>query len=184
MRDYSEISKEVRAKFACNHPEQERRNKPDRNCRPMIVMQCLICGDLVGRFISAKDLSAAEIAALPLFDVKRQRDYDAQKLAEITEIWEGEKDKEKAAWWARYKAHLQSPKWKALSAKVILRAQGICEGCRKHPATQTHHLTYRRMGDEMLFDLVAVCDSCHAKIHLKQEEAGKIALAQALIQVP
>jgi hypothetical protein len=173
MRDYSEICNEIIAKYACDHAKKERRNKPDRNGRAMTVTQCLRCGDRVGPFISAKSLSQTEIAALPLFDAALERDYDARKFAEITANWDAEKKKEDAKWWARYEAHLRSSKWKALSRKVILRAQGVCEGCRSRPATQAHHLTYQRMGDEMLFDLVAVCDPCHSKIHPKEEDTDE-----------
>jgi 5-methylcytosine-specific restriction endonuclease McrA len=74
-------------------------------------------------------------------------------------------------WWKAYEVHLQSPKWKALRKKVIERANGICEGCGRNKATQAHHLTYERVGDEMLFDLVAVCDECHSKVHQKAEPA-------------
>jgi 5-methylcytosine-specific restriction endonuclease McrA len=170
VRDYSDISNEVMAKYACSHAKTERRNKPDRNGRPMVVTQCLRCGERVGPFIPVKTLSAAEIAALPLFDHVMEREYDSAKFSEINTLWDAEKKKADAAWWARYETHLKSPKWKAISRKVILRAQGMCEGCRSRPATQAHHLTYERMGDEMLFDLVAVCDACHKKIHPEEEE--------------
>jgi hypothetical protein len=169
MRDYSEISNEIMAKYACDHPKKERRNRPDRNGRLMICNQCLRCGERVGDFISARSLSAAEVTTLPRFDEKLKESYFNQRLAEINATWDAEREGERAAWRARYHAHLKSPKWKALSAKTILRAQGICEGCRSRPATQAHHLTYKRMGDEMLFDLVAVCDPCHVKIHPKDE---------------
>ncbi len=69
----------------------------------------------------------------------------------------------------RYEAHLKTPKWKTLRKRVIERANGICEGCGENKATQAHHLTYERVGDEMLFDLVAVCDACHSKVHKEKE---------------
>jgi len=51
------------------------------------------------------------------------------------------------------------------SRAVLERDLRLCQGCRQRPATQVHHQTYRRVGREMLFDLVAVCDECHDAIH-------------------
>jgi hypothetical protein len=31
--------------------------------------------------------------------------------------------------------------------------------------SHVHHLNYQRLGDEMLFDLVALCEGCHQKLH-------------------
>lgn len=54
-----------------------------------------------------------------------------------------------------------------------LRAIGffMCEGCLERPATQVHHLHYQRVFDECLFDLVAICDRCHAKCHPRKQAA-------------
>lgn len=30
---------------------------------------------------------------------------------------------------------------------------------------EVHHLTYERVGYEMLFDLISVCDPCHEQLH-------------------
>jgi 5-methylcytosine-specific restriction endonuclease McrA len=71
--------------------------------------------------------------------------------------------------WPRYREYLQGDVWRAKRARVLERAGGLCEGCREQPATQVHHLHYRRVFDELLFDLVAVCDECHAKLHRAPE---------------
>ena len=55
--------------------------------------------------------------------------------------------------------------WKKKRGKVLERASGICEGCLEKPATQVHHLSYEHVGDEYLFELVAVCDACHDNLH-------------------
>jgi hypothetical protein len=66
---------------------------------------------------------------------------------------------------AWYEQHLQSPEWKAMRAKVMERAGGVCEGCRERSAVHVHHLTYAHAGKELAFELVALCDGCHAKAH-------------------
>lgn len=61
---------------------------------------------------------------------------------------------------------LESPRWAEMRRLVMRRAGGICEGCLTAPAVQVHHLNYdRRFSREMLFDLRAVCRSCHVAIH-------------------
>jgi 5-methylcytosine-specific restriction endonuclease McrA len=125
-------------------------------------------GSSVGNVHPSRNFSRTEIGALPLWNRDIETAYSKRKWAELSSLNKAEKDKEDKAWWDRYEAHRQSPKWKALRKKVIERAQGICEGCGHNRATQAHHLTYDRVCDEMLFDLVAVCESCHSKVHRKK----------------
>lgn len=65
----------------------------------------------------------------------------------------------------KYQAYLYSDKWKAKRHKVLHRAKYKCERCKKKQATQIHHLTYKRIFNERLSDLQAVCSSCHMRIH-------------------
>lgn len=69
--------------------------------------------------------------------------------------------------WTWYDRYLLSDAWRVRRAEVLKRASGVCEGCRKRVAKQVHHLTYERVGHEMLFDLVAVCSQCHSELHAK-----------------
>lgn len=73
------------------------------------------------------------------------------------------------AWWDAYRQYLASEQWREKRWKVLRRANDICEGCGEARATQVHHLTYKRVGQEMLFDLVAICDECHQSIHNHKE---------------
>jgi len=68
-------------------------------------------------------------------------------------------------WWGVYKHYLTTPEWRERRRRVMQRAGHMCEGCGIQRATQVHHLTYKRVGREMLFDLVAICDECHEAIH-------------------
>ncbi len=74
--------------------------------------------------------------------------------------WQSEAERKR-----RYAEYLQSPAWRFKRQQVLDRDGGICQGCRKREATEVHHLTYKRFGCEMLFDLIAVCDDCHNRIH-------------------
>jgi hypothetical protein len=68
-------------------------------------------------------------------------------------------------WWSWYDAYLDSPEWAAKRTRVMERAGRMCEGCGCYPAVQVHHLTYAHAGNEFLFELVAICLSCHAALH-------------------
>ena len=78
-----------------------------------------------------------------------------------------------SAWWRWYDEYLRSQSWQHKRRLVLLRAGGICEGCGQEPASEAHHLTYARVGKEMLFDLVAVCSRCHQQITADERAAPK-----------
>lgn len=85
------------------------------------------------------------------------RQEEEQRLKERTQ--------ESDAWWSRYTAYLQSPAWKEKRNAVMRRAGGMCEGCGKNKAAQVHHLTYEHVCEEFLWELRAVCNGCHSRIH-------------------
>lgn len=69
-----------------------------------------------------------------------------------------------------YREYLRSDAWKAKSdqakADAGFRCQAAWNGRRcERRATQTHHLDYRNIFDELPFDLMAVCDDCHRRFH-------------------
>lgn len=72
-------------------------------------------------------------------------------------------------WTRRYHAHLRSQKWQDIRDKVIERENCLCQGCREAPIEHLHHLTYARMGDELLSDLLGFCIDCHLKCHSTQK---------------
>ena len=67
--------------------------------------------------------------------------------------------------WRPDHPHYRSESWRRIRRKRIEMACGLCEGCGENPATQVHHLTYRNFTREFLFELRAVCDFCHDRIH-------------------
>jgi len=56
--------------------------------------------------------------------------------------------------------------WREQRVTIFRRAKGRCEWCGR-PATQVHHLNYRRVFNELPSDLVALCAECHADVHHK-----------------
>lgn len=64
-----------------------------------------------------------------------------------------------------YDEYIRSNAWKSRRQQIIARCGGICEGCRKEKMVHVHHLTYERLGDELLTDLEGVCFPCHQDRH-------------------
>ena len=72
----------------------------------------------------------------------------------------------------RYRRYLQSDAWKA-KRKSVLQAAGFrCRRCGA-PATEVHHETYKRIYNERLSDLTALCSKCHEAAHLPKPKRKK-----------
>jgi hypothetical protein len=130
------------------------------------VLQCQDCGRQV-KVLSKQEKIARGIlvSRLPSWDAGLPRRWSERRSAHWKQKWEAEKAGRDAEFWRRYEAHMNSPEWQELRRRVFLRCKNVCEGCGINRAVQVHHLTYARLGNEMLFDLVAVCLACHESIH-------------------
>ena|SRR5215472_2095593 len=80
-----------------------------------------------------------------------------------------ERERENQDWWERYSAYLTSPAWRQRRQLVLVRDGGQCQGCLSALAVHVHHLTYKHVTDELLFELVALCEECHQKVHPDKE---------------
>ena len=128
------------------------------------VRQCLICGARSGESISQNKISHpvedADRTLAARYHEERdtaRKDID-QKHIRIQRAEGNRYQKE-------YELYRRSDTRRAKREKVLRRAKGICEGCHDADATQIHHLTYDHRGDELLFELVALCEACHRKCH-------------------
>jgi len=71
--------------------------------------------------------------------------------------------------YSNYREYLRHPVFKAIRKQAITRANGICEMCKTKPVTEVHHLRYPKWGTfDVPENLVAICHSCHCKIHGKE----------------
>ena len=67
-----------------------------------------------------------------------------------------------------YKEYLKSLRWQGLRSKRLKLDEYTCQDCSKELTTtnaHVHHLTYKRLGDERMSDLVTLCRSCHELRH-------------------
>jgi len=164
-------------RYRCDHPNTEFRLRTVRGGATQRVFQCLTCGEATTRAYSKQQ--AHEITSNtepPPFDDDLLRERKEKYQTETQQIIGRYKTRsafERAEFFRWYGEYLKSPAWKAKREKVILRAQGLCEGCRDAPASEVHHLNYHNVGDELLFQLVAVCKSCHHRLHEGGDELGE-----------
>jgi len=84
---------------------------------------------------------------------------------EITQFFHKHKN---MAWRNEYDDYLNSENWRNKRAIVLKRDKYLCQGCFVNKATQVHHLSYKNVGDELLFQLISICDVCHEKCHEKE----------------
>ncbi len=62
-----------------------------------------------------------------------------------------------------YYEYIKSDEWKKLRKSVLRRDNELCICGGK--ATEVHHKTYARLGNEPLSDLVSLCRNCHQNVH-------------------
>jgi hypothetical protein len=136
----------------------------DEYLKPQLRNYCEDCGELIGSALK-HSLATADTPQLSRDEATR-----GQRMQK--EYWERERDRrfaemerEQKQWRESYEDYLQTPEWADKRQRVLEREGGLCEGCRKRPATQVHHETYRNLGNEPLFELRAVCRVCHQGIH-------------------
>jgi len=82
-------------------------------------------------------------------------------------VYQRSRAEEKRRWRTWYDGYLTTDAWRRRREKVLERAGGVCEGCGERRAVQVHHRTYAHVGDEFLFELVALCTPCHKRLHGK-----------------
>jgi len=94
--------------------------------------------------------------------------YTATREERLTSIANAAAERMQPGNRASYDDYLRSDEWKRRAAKVMRRADDLCEGCLTNAATEVHHLTYANIGREFAFELVALCDVCHARTHARK----------------
>lgn len=163
--DREGIRQRVWRKYQCEHVDTELRKKVARNGVETFRPQCTKCGDMAGPTVKREQIEPARIGKVALWDEALK---DAWWRAYFDELKKEEAEAHAVAlaqFRVAYDAYLQTDEWKRKCAKVMKRAGGVCEGCGESKATEVHHLSYAHCGEEFLFELIAVCDPCHRRLH-------------------
>lgn len=69
----------------------------------------------------------------------------------------------------RYEEYLKSDNWALKRKEKALEQNYTCEKCDKkvYKGFHIHHITYERLGNEKLSDLMFLCEDCHINEHCK-----------------
>ncbi len=165
---WEEVLAAVQAEWEqrCDHAFHHIRYKENKVGQRSFWRQCHNCGKGLGQ-VPRRDIAVSQVMQARPYDTDREKERSRAILKEAQERYRTEYERATTpqGFWQRYDAYINSPRWRVVREKVMRRAGGVCEGCAEHPAEHVHHLTYDRLGAEMLFDLVAVCRACHGRIH-------------------
>ncbi len=146
----------------CVHQIKDIRKRIIKGGSVQYVYQCLTCGKPTSSPITRVRAIEINGNCEPLFfDNEIKEKWDALYRQGIEEI-NTNTDKQ---WWDEYSKYLNSNEWKKKRLAVLNRANHLCEGCLNEKATEAHHTTYKHVGNELLFELVALCHSCHEIAH-------------------
>ena len=149
----------------CDHSETDLRRMRRADGVWVARPQCLVCGHGL-QFVKKETVPGFEF--LPVFD----KDLQAAWREKVDRYYKDRREEYQRAladhdakWWEWYSSYLRTDRWRRVRERVLARDRYQCAGCGERRATQAHHMTYVRVGREMLFDLVSVCDQCHEACH-------------------
>jgi len=151
------------ASVECGHSHLDIRALTCSNGAIQYVYQCFDCGARVGGAISKAEVFRIRgpLDLILPFD-ESAREHGRSLLQEQRRVIAVQATDERRA---VYAAYLDSPEWRAKRVKVMKRAGGVCEGCLDARATEVHHRTYAHIYQEFMFELIALCEPCHQRIH-------------------
>jgi len=151
--------------WECPHKETAERKRAVAGGGWQLVRQCTWCGTRVGNALSQAGVRMDDVME---FDEDLNGEYQRDRTEAAEKV---RSTFSRDSWLASYGPYLASPEWRVKRQRVLQRAGGSCEGCGERPPTQVHHLSYEHVGKEFLFELVALCDPCHERIHAEEGAA-------------
>ena len=164
---------QAKREFSCEHIETTRYvTFTDAIGRISYRRQCVRCGANLGDVKKIHVTPAIERGLVPWNEETRTRWDDARvaRGKELAGSFEEERKEEfQREFDERHQLATSGERWQRLRVKIFARCKGVCEGCGDVPATVVHHRHYKRLGKELLFDLVGLCRSCHDVVHDRDE---------------
>ena len=161
--DSREIFAEVARQQRCEHLRQGPHVALQSDGKPFYRIQCPDCGQKLSNQLPHSSVPNRE--RCPRWNEELYQRLLHSRNAAIEQSREAAIARRKAEWRAVYNRYLASADWQSVRQRVLRRAHGTCEGCLEAPATEVHHQTYAHVGDELLFELVAICRPCHERLH-------------------
>lgn len=149
--------------YQCDCVNKQLRQRTYRGGSTHYAYQCLRCGSQVGDSVAKESLEvhqALSDGGIPDFDETLHDQFTGKAQKAIAR----ERERKSAEWWSAYHKYMSSPEWYEKRQKVLERDGWVCQGCGEKTATEVHHRSYAHFGDELLWELVSVCNDCHRKV--------------------
>lgn len=169
----SSLDWERRVEECCNNPDQIFVKHQIRGGTFQLKKQCQNCGLMPS---NAFKQEGKDINTYPLSDVRLRdevllfrRSERLDKEIEVKRIEHSGFERNidyLASKYKGYPEYLRSDDWKIKRKLVLKRDKNICQSCLAAKASEVHHVTYKHIFNEPLFDLVSVCTPCHISITL------------------
>ncbi len=163
--------------FQCEHETTEYRDRTIKGGSQQRIRQCLLCGKAIG---NAAKLDPSVPA--PEWDEDLTERAETELMARRERIYEVALERTanlETQGYADYEDYLATDQWARKRRAVLERDKQLCQACLSREATEVHHLTYDRIFEEPMFDLVAICRPCHEKLHRKKIAAVAAAKAKS-----
>lgn len=151
--------------WKCKHPDFKLTRRVIKNGQRK-ALQCTICGSMLSVKFSPAHRQT-HITQLPDFDLELLKQWGDWRRFLISIAFYVKNEwyvRWKENWWEKYQDYLDSDAWKTRRQHVLARANNRCEQCGAS-AEVVHHLSYDRVGNEPLTDLMALCSLCHHQAH-------------------
>jgi len=142
--------------------------------RWMYTYQCVLCGQIDRSKTPSGGVWVAKSAvidpeSLPVFNESLCQSVLRRTKEAALAIREAERQE----WWDRYDEYLQTDAWFDKRERVLRRDKYLCQGCLETEANHVHHMTYERLFNELLCDLVSLCGPCHQLCHPYKDILGR-----------
>lgn len=78
-----------------------------------------------------------------------------------------------------WRVYMRSPEWAARKVEYYSRHPKVCAACSSTESIHLHHMTYKRITEEIDSDLVPLCLSCHRLVHKFHKSEDNLSLMAA-----
>src|SRR5690554_1119553 len=149
----------------------------DKGKASSVVKQCLSCGYKPNGLFKKSLLEEGYSFFNPVLhasNLKRQEIFEEDINKLLSAYAYKRMCRIKSEWFnEEYNNYLSTNTWRQKRERVLKRDKRTCRACGKNEATQVHHLSYRFVGNEPLYDLASICTRCHNKISKMDENEIK-----------
>ena len=168
--ELKKLEKDLETLKNCNHENTDFYYIVKSNKEYAYMELCSLCGERKDKSKTWIKASAIPTdATIIKYTDEIKKAFSDKKNIIISEINKIKYAIDMSVKYQAYLKYLESPEWDEKRRMRLYFNKnnflGKCEICGKNEATQIHHMTYSRLYNEWVFDLAALCSTCHKRIH-------------------